>query len=193
MSRFTTNRVLAASAGVLGALALIGGDTPAPGGSGAMQALDLAAALRADPSAVVVLDVRDRAAFDEFHVPRASHVEGDRTDLLPVVAEIERSGDLMIVVAGGPGSDARPGWLSLRRAGHDRVYYVPDILTAWLDDIISPTLSPDAGPAERAAWEEQAELSRYFGGFPRIRETADVDTVGSTARLTRAKRRGCAF
>jgi len=178
---------------LLGALALIGGDTPAPGGSGAMGALDLAAALRADPSGVVVLDVRDREAFDEFHVPRARLVEQDPEDLTAIVADIEDSANAIIVVAGGPGADPKAGWLSLRRAGYDRAYYVPDILTAWLDDIISPTIAPDAGPNERAAWEAQAELSRYFGGFPRVRDAVEVDADVSAARLKRAKRRGCAF
>ncbi len=187
--RVSTNRGLAAVAGVLGALALIAGDTPAPGGSGEMTGLELARAIRDEPATLVVLDVRAPETFEEFHVPRARLVEDDHTSLL---AEVGAGADVRVIVTGGPDADPRPGWLSLRRAGYTQVFYVPDVLTAWLDDIISPVLSPRAGASARLAWEEQADLSRYFGGFPRIAEPS-TETGGSASRLRRAKRRGCAF
>ena len=186
-----TNRALAAAALVLGALAVIAGDTPAPGGAGAIDALDLAEAIRDDPAAVIVLDARDEAAFEEFHVPRARRLDVGPDAAPARVVELGGTPESRIVVTGGPQADPRPAWLALRRAGFADAYYVRDVVGAWVDRIISPVLSPDASDAERHAWERQADLSRYFGGFPRIAERDEEE--GAAARLRRARRRGCAF
>lgn len=188
-----TNGVLASVAGVLGLLALVGGDTPAPGGAGELTALELAAALRASPDSVVVLDVRSEAAFAEFHVPRARLTDFDPVAIVAAAGDAGAHAATVIVVAGDADRDARPGWLALRRAGFDRTHYMPDVLESWLTEIVSPVLASTASARERDAWEEQAELARYFGGFPRILDPS-TDTAGGTAeRLRRAKRRGCAF
>jgi len=187
----STNRVLAVTALVLAALAAVAGDTPAPGGPGEWTGIDLARAIREDPDGIAVLDVRGEDAFGEFSVPRSRPAPADPTALLEAVrAGGAGPGDL-VVVAGGERADPRPGWLWLRRAGFNRVHYVRDVLASWIDEIVSPVLAPDASPREREAWEEQAELSRYFGGFPRI--AAEDEGGGTSDRLRRAKRRGCAF
>ena len=189
--RNRTNRALASVAGVLGILALVGGDSPTAGGAGEITALELAAELRADPDSVVLLDIRDEPAYREFHAPRARRVDAD--DVLDAVRASGAHESSLIVVTGGADRDPRPAWLALRRAGSRRAHYLPDVLTSWLDQIVSPTLPSTASEEEREAWEEQAELSRYFGGFPRVVDTPAGAEEGSTARLRRAKRRGCAF
>ena len=191
--RFSTNRVLAIAAGVLGTLALIAGDTPTPGGAGAATALDLAAAIRADPDGVVVLDVRDEGSFAEFHAPRARRFDGAPEDTPSLLREIGVTAAGRVFVTGGPLADPRPAWLALRRAGFENAHYILDIATAWLDDIVSPVGSPDMSAAERETWDRHAELSRYFGGFPRIAARSDDADESTSARLRRAKRRGCAF
>lgn len=188
----TANRVLALVAGALGALALFGGDTPAPGGPGAISALEVARALRADPDGIRLLDIRDAAAFEEFHLPRAARAPADPGALVAGLATDVGPGDA-IVVLGGPDAAARLAWLALRRAGFVRARYLPDATSAWLADIVSPVLPADAGPARRAAWPEQAELSRYFGGFPRVGTAAGRETDAAADGLRRARRRGCAF
>ena len=187
----STNRTLAIVAGALGALALFGGDTPAPGAPGAITALEVARALRADPDAVRILDVRDRAAFDEYHLPRAVLAPSDPDALVASLGEHAR-GDL-VVIAGGPDAGPRAAWLALRRAGVVGARYLPDATAAWLDAIVSPVLVAGADPRTRAAWEEQAELSRYFGGFPRVRAAAERPADDVADRLRQARRRGCAF
>ena len=192
--RVRTNRILAILALVLAGVAAVAGDTPAPGGPGEITALDLARAIRETPDGILILDVRDAAAFEEFSVPRARLVEGGAAaeSVLEAARAAGAAPDDLIVIAGGQGADARPGWLALRREGHRRVHWVRDVLGSWLDEIVSPVLPPDASDREREAWDEQADLSRYFGGFPRIATREDA-SGGTTDRLRRAKRRGCAF
>jgi hypothetical protein len=70
---------------------------------------------------------------------------------------------------------------------------MPDMLPAWLDSIISPVRGPTDDPEEKARWDEQAELARYFGGFPRVVDDPSVRAGDVSSRLRHARRRGCAI
>jgi rhodanese-related sulfurtransferase len=193
----SANRVLAATAGLLATLALIAGDTLAPGGAGEIGALDVARRLRSDPDGIRILDVRGDSAFADFHLPRARHAAlADAAHLEAWVAAARAGGasegDLVVIV-GGPGIDARRPWLALKKAGFSDVRYMRDAVTDWLESIISPILGPDADDEERSAFEEQAEIARYFGGFPRILTAAEAPGGDVSERLRKARRRGCAF
>jgi len=188
----STNRILAIAAGALGALALFGGDTPAPGAPGVISALEVARELRADPDAIHILDIRDEAAYRDFHLPRAVLAPADPEALVASLAEADPRTDL-VVVAGGPDAEPRAAWLALRGAGFIRARYLPDATAAWVDAIVSPVLPADADARTRAAWEVHAELSRYFGGFPRVGTAADRPADDAADRLRQARRRGCAF
>ncbi len=189
----STNRVLAIVAGVLGALALFGGDTPAPGTPGAISALEVARALRADPDGIRILDVEDEGDYARFHLPRAVRAPADPAALLAGLEDAGAGRGDLVVVAGGADDDGRAAWLALRRAGYVHARYLPHATDAWVDAIVSPVLPADADAGARAAWAEQAELSRYFGGFPRVGSPADTATGDTADRLRRARRRGCAF
>lgn len=196
----TLNRALAAAAAVLGLLALFVGTDAAPaGGSGVIGSLEVAKAIRADPEGILVVDVRDREAFDALHLPRAVHLPITPTEAQPLSAaewrkRLEALGaslDRPIVVAGEPELPTRILWVELRQAGY-RAAYMPDMLADWLEMIVSPVRGPIEDPAAQAAWDEQAELSRYFGGFPRVGSTPGR-TGSVSERLRHARRRGCAL
>ena len=62
----------------------------------------------------------------------------------------------------------------------------------WDEEVINPVLVPASAEEGRKRNERIAEVSRYFGGVPRIGEPgARVDTANSSAVLTRTRRRGC--
>jgi hypothetical protein len=83
------------------------------------------------------------------------------------------------------------------------VYFLRGGVREWLDEVMSPTLEPDAGPAARAAFQRVASLSRYFGGVPRIGgvaaarslvpDSGDASQPHSSPKPTPAeiRRRGC--
>jgi len=193
---------LAAAAGLLGGLAAVlalsGAGTaaldrplPALAEADRLSALELAAWLRARRPNLAIVDVRnDSAAFEAFHLPRARHVP--LTDLR---RELPRDGRGTVVVYADGGDVAARAWLVLRTLGHDSVRVMPDGTGDWLAAVLNPTLPGDATPEARAAFAEQAALSRYFGGVPRIAapgERPGADT-GTAALLQRSARRGCAF
>jgi rhodanese-related sulfurtransferase len=195
------NAVLAAVAAALGALA---GVLALTGNSAAaldrplatlveanrLSALDLAAWLRDRKPDLTILDVRpDSAAFEEFHLPRARHAP------LAELRALARDPEMTIVVYGDGSDLAARTWVVLRTLGHDTVRVMPDGVGDWLAAVLNPTLPSDATAEARAAFATQAELSRYFGGLPRIVPPGEYAESAATAAtlLQRTSRRGCAF
>lgn len=154
-----------------------------------VTALDVAAWLRARRDDLTVLDVRPADAdFEQFHLPRARHVP------VPGLRDtaLARTGTIVVYADGG--DLAARAWVVLRAMGYEDVRVLPDGVREWLTDVLAPTLSEDASPAEREAFAAQADLSRYFGGLPRIVPAGvSADTTATAGLLRRASRRGCAF
>lgn len=178
----TVNRVLVGAALVLGLLAPFA--APRDPDAGRLSVVQLAEWLR-DQRGVLVVDLRDPAAYEQFNLPRAVSRSPDRARALAWSAE-----DTVVFYDDGS-RVAREMW-ALVRDGPARVYWLADGVGEWVDQIMNPTIAPDASPEARAAFDRLAELSRYFGGMPRIaRPTAD--TASAVTRLERTVRRGCAF
>jgi len=153
-----------------------------------LPVLELAGWLRSRRPNLTILDVRpDSAAFEAFHLPRARHVP------LSVLSAVPPETGTIVVYADG-GDLAARAWLVLRTLGHDSVRVMPDGAGEWLREVLNPTLAADATPDARAAFADQAELARYFGGLPRILRPGErAESQEATAVLERASRRGCAF
>lgn len=198
----TLNRGLAATAAVLGLLALLAGSETSPaGGPAETSAFDVAQTIRVDPQGTLIVDVRDHDAWEALHLPRSVHLpirpEPQSPERLTAtewrqhLEALDGARGRPIVIAGGPETPTRELWLELRKAGYE-ASYMPDMLDDWLDTIVSPVRGPIEHPRDLAAWNELAELSRYFGGFPRVDNTPGRS--GSVSeRLRHARRRGCAI
>jgi rhodanese-related sulfurtransferase len=195
-NRVTTNRLLATVALVLGAGALVAGSPYrgdaerarsaaepvawVPAADGRVSALLVAQWLRERKAGLRISDLRGVEAYEQFHLPKAE----------PAPQAFSRGET--VVVYGTDSVEARLAASTLREAGMEQAYYLADGVGEWLTELLNPTLSPDASPEERAVWARIAELSRYFGGLPRIQ--AGVAEPRSAAEvLRRTVRRSCAF
>jgi hypothetical protein len=69
-------------------------------------------------------------------------------------------------------------------------YVLRDGVAGWVRTIASPILPTNPSPEQAAQWQEIAELSRWFGGVPRVGE-ASTDTDSLRAAVARIRRRGC--
>lgn len=195
------NRVLAGAAGALALLALVAGDpyrSPTTSDSGISQALgieiddthrvsaiQLAEWVRGRRPELRVLDLRTRSQYEEFNLPKAE------LTALSQLGTTEFDSTATLVVYANDAETAQRGWLILRALGYPNVYYMKDGIGEWLGDIMNPTVSPDASERERAAFEKLAELSRYFGGLPRIEAMSKDQSTDEVLRRT--MRRSCAF
>jgi len=112
-----------------------------------------------------VVDVRSEAEFDGYHLPRAERLTS-ATAFAP--------DDTVVLVAGGS-VQAR------------NVYVLRGGMQAWIDEVMNPTITADAPPTVRAAYERASIISRYFGGVPRV-----VDKLPAVrANAAAVRRRGC--
>ncbi|HUE76806.1 MAG TPA: rhodanese-like domain-containing protein [Longimicrobiales bacterium] len=156
-------------------------------GAALLDPLDLATLIR-DRRAVRVVDVRDSSAFIRFSIPTATHA----TLAELAVLRPGETGEAIVVYDDGRG-DALRAWLLLRRLGHHDVRVLRDGVAGWLDHVLTPVL-PAGSREERARFDRVADLSRYFGGMPRVgepqRKPAST-TDRAEAAITLLSRRGC--
>jgi rhodanese-related sulfurtransferase len=201
-------RVLAVAALALGAGAAVIDGTPL--GQSRRIAADLAAGdritavtlaerIRArDPLQLV--DLRDAAAYQRFHIPSATHATLDSLEEAPLARSVP-----IVLYADDP-ARAVQGWTRLKQRDYRQVAHLPGGLAEWITRVYDPALPIDATPSEREQFEHLAALSRYFGGQPRIdvpraEIPAGLWTVGddagartpvATSLLVAAiRRRGC--
>ncbi len=108
-----------------------------------------------------LIDLRAPKSFAEYHIPTAENVE--LADLGP--GRVARHEKLVLYSDGG--IHAAQAWMLLRAQGYESVYTLRGGLEEWQDEVLFPTLSAEATPAERATFERRVQLARFFGGTPR--------------------------
>lgn len=159
-----------------------------------VTAVELAGWIKERREALRVIDVRDSAEFEEFHIPGAERVALSRLVTTPF-----RRDETIVLYSDG-GAHAAQGRVFLRSLGYKRVYSLRGGLYEWLDEVMNPTLSTDATDSARGAFKKVAEISRYFGGVPRVSDSpAALPHVGSrqsetpkaASAIARVRGRGC--
>jgi rhodanese-related sulfurtransferase len=213
---WTFQRALAAGALTLGALAMIAGE-PSRGARGQIDvaalaraveheedhvsALELARLIRARTPGLRIIDLRSAEEFGEYQIPGAERMS------LTELTQRPFDRDSTIVLYSEGGTHAAQGWFLLKARGLDRVYFLRGGVFEWVDEIMEARIAPDATQAERDAFREVAELSRYFGGQPSVsdrpRSVLDEIAIPRLADSTtgplntgrqatrRLRRRGC--
>jgi rhodanese-related sulfurtransferase len=175
-------RALAAMAAALGALAAVAGD-PQPsrevrGGKDAVGILVLAEEITKEKDHVTplelaqwiyeqkaglrIIDVRSGEARDEGHIPASEAI-----DLATLVTTSLRPTDTLVLYS-SEGVHAGQAWVLLRALGKREVFFLRGGWAAWHDEVMHPTLEESASADAQSAFARAAELSRYFGGAPRI-------------------------
>ena len=186
MSSARLHTGLAIAALTLGALAAVSGTaTPDATPPSAITALELARWIRGDKAGLRVIDVRDSQSFETFAVPGAERVSLRR------VAQTEWKPGDVVVVYGDDESSATHAAVALRRSGVRDAFVLSGGIGAWARTIASPVLPPNPSPKEAAVAREIAEMSRWFGGVPRVGDAGATGTDSLRASLARIQRRGC--
>jgi rhodanese-related sulfurtransferase len=196
---------LAAAALVLGALAAFAGSPVAasnarvdvPGLANTVDreddhvaAVELARWIKDGRQDLKIVDLRDSAEFEDYHIPGAERIAlGDLTKT-PF-----RKDDTIVLYSDG-GAHAAQGWVFLRALGYKHVYFLRGGLYEWIDDVMNPTISPTASDSARGQFNAAAEISRYFGGVPRLSDPPASSASGNQAAkkanaVSRVRGRGC--
>jgi rhodanese-related sulfurtransferase len=117
-----------------------------------------------------LLDVRDAAAYAEYHIPTA--------ELAPLTAlsdyPIFRNEKIVLYSDGGIHS--AQAWFLLAAKGYDGAYILFGGLDEWKDVILFPALPVNASVEETDAFQRLSHVSRFFGGTPRTEGSATVES-----------------
>ena len=108
-----------------------------------------------------LIDLRDEAAFEDYHVPTAENVP---LTALPVYGLLRN--EKIVLYADGD-LPAAQAWLLLKGRGYQGVYTLQGGLDAWKDQVLFPMMPESPSPEEQARFEEAAHVAKLFGGQPR--------------------------
>jgi rhodanese-related sulfurtransferase len=108
-----------------------------------------------------LIDLRDGAAFDEYHVPTAESVP------LTALGEHGLLRNEKIILYADRDLPAAKAWLLLRGRGYRGVYTLQGGLDGWKDQVLFPVVPQNPTPEEQARFEEAAHVAKFFGGQPR--------------------------
>jgi rhodanese-related sulfurtransferase len=136
-----------------------------------VTAIELAEWIRDRRPGLRVVDIRSSGEFEALHIPTAERIP------LSDLAKTPFRRDETIVLYSEGGAHAGQGWVFLRALGYTQVYFLRGGLREWLDDVMSPTIRPTAGDSARKVFARVSDLSRYFGGSPRVGDPRIVESV----------------
>jgi rhodanese-related sulfurtransferase len=139
-----------------------------------VTAIELARWIRERRRTLRIIDVRSKKEYDEYHVPTAERIPVDSLTR----ARFE-PGETIVLYSEG-GAHAAQGWVFLRAIGQEKVFFLRGGLNEWLEDVMNPTVNAVPTGADTVV----SELSKYFGGVPRVGERNPVD-------VAKMRRRGC--
>jgi rhodanese-related sulfurtransferase len=146
-----------------------------------VTSVELARWIRDKKENLRIVDIRDSADFADYHIPGA-----ERIDLTDLVKTPFRKNETIVLYSGG-GAHAAQGWVFLRALGYTKVYFLRGGLAEWLDDVMNPTISSTATDSARGEFAKVAEVSRYFGGVPRIGDSSSPGLVVPHSRADKPK------
>lgn len=127
-----------------------------------------------------VIDVRPQEDYEAGHIPGARRIPA------PDLSTAGRSAGT-VVLYDQDGTRIREAADAVAATDTSRVYVLQRGIDGWIEDVMAPRLRADATEEERAAFAVQAELSRWFGGLPRV-VPAGAITDGTESAADRSKR-----
>jgi rhodanese-related sulfurtransferase len=136
-----------------------------------VTAIELAEWIRVRRPGLRVVDVRSSGEFEALHIPTAEQIPLSELSTTPF-----RRNETIVLYSEG-GAHAGQGWVFLRALGYTHVYFLRGGLREWLDDVMSPSIAPTASDSVKKAFTRVSDLSRYFGGTPRVGESRSIESL----------------
>ena len=163
----SSNRLMAVVALALGVIAVFGDPYHSAADIEAVDArdilwvdsLEVARELVEGKTDLRLLDLRERAAYDAYHLPRAEHVSLDEL-ADPALEPGER-----VVVYGGD-SDVAEALAILQAQGIQGAKALRGGMSAWQVEILHPVLAESSTPEQIEAFRALRGISLQLGGEP---------------------------
>ncbi|MCX6152923.1 MAG: rhodanese-like domain-containing protein [Candidatus Kapabacteria bacterium] len=146
-----------------------------------------------------LIDLRSEAKFNEYNIP--SSINMSSTELL----SLKSSKNGKILIYSDDNLQAAEAWYLLKSKQYKAVYLLSGGINAWKDKILFPSISSNASADVKAQFAKLSEMSKFFGGSPRILSgdnSASAEVKMATPKIApppsapagkggKAKRDGC--
>ena len=149
-----------------------------------VTAIELARWIRDRKDGLRIIDIRDSAEFEDYHVPLA-----ERMSLEDVVERKFEPKETVVLYSGG-GAHAAQAWVLLRARGQRDVFFLRGGIAEWMEDVLNPAIPANATQQQKIELDSISALSRYFDGVPR-RVDSSVPIQSFKAQVARVRGRGC--
>ncbi|MFA3782674.1 rhodanese-like domain-containing protein [Melioribacteraceae bacterium 4301-Me] len=123
---------------------------------------DLAEWIIKGNSDFVLVDLRDSKSYSEYNIPTSINIR------LNELLNSNLLRNQKIILYGNDDITAAQAWFILRSDGYKNVYILNGGLEAWKNKILFPVLAQNANTEEKAEFEKIKEISKFFGGTPKI-------------------------
>ena len=177
---WTMKRALAATAFALGALAMAG--QPMRGHVVTLDTQELATIVTKDvdhvrpadlANAIIrgasdyrLIDLRDEAAFAQYHIPSSENVPLTR------LADAALARNEKIILYADDSMHEAQAWMLMRAQGFKGVTTLFGGLNAWKNDVVFPAAPATPTPAEAQRFAQALQVAQYFGGHGRTAAAA---------------------
>ena len=145
-----------------------------------IDAIELAEAIKSGRKGLRIIDLREGLDTSTYMIP------GARAVSLTALDTIRVEPDQKLVLYSDGGAHAAQAWVLLRVRGVENALVLKDGVAAWEDEVLSPVVPSVPDDSAKARFARARELSRWFGGFPRLEPD---ESPSSTTRPRR--RRTC--
>jgi rhodanese-related sulfurtransferase len=146
-----------------------------------IDAIALAEAIKAGEPGLRIIDLREGLDTSTYMIPGARSVSLTALDTL----RLDPAERLVLYSDGG--AHAAQAWVLLRVRGVRNALVLKDGMAAWEDEVLSPAVPTVPDDSAKARFARAKELSRWFGGFPRL----VPDESSSSTALRPRRRRTC--
>jgi rhodanese-related sulfurtransferase len=119
-----------------------------------------------------LIDLRTPEEYTAYHVPGA-----EQCRMTELVNYGQGRNEKIVLMSQGM-THAAQAWFLLRASGYKGVYILFGGMEAWMEEVLYPSLSENASPAEKAAFERRKHVAAFFGGTPMVVK----ETGASSAR-----------
>jgi rhodanese-related sulfurtransferase/uncharacterized membrane protein YedE/YeeE len=150
-----------------------------------VDALELAEWIRERRPGLRIVDVREGLDSSIYRIPGSVSVPLER---LP---EIEVAAKEHVVLYSDGGAHAAQAWVLLRARGIVNATVLKDGMAAWEDEVLSPMRPSVADDTAAKRFAKARELSRWFGGRPRLIPLPDAESSRPAAPALRRRRNSC--
>jgi rhodanese-related sulfurtransferase len=129
----------------------------------------------------VLVDLREEAKYNEYFIPGAvNYMAGDI--LKANLPKTEK-----ILLYSEDNSEAAQAWFLLKSKNYMAVYILEGGVNKWKELILFPTLPQNATAQQKAEFDKMSEISKFFGGSPRVEATDSTATVQQQPQVVMPK------